>query len=212
MLAQDKLAIIKTVVLAQKVLVFLSPTENATPHIGETNKFEHVVENRVEVILPAHAEGMVLNAMKQNHPYEEVAYYLQSLENKNQEIGSGMIGELKEAMPTEAFFKHLKSTMNLTTFKHTKITSPTIKKVAVCGGAGSFLLRNAISKNADIFISSDFKYHEFFDAENKIIIADIGHYESEVFTKDLFSEIISKKFTNIAVRLSKANTNPIVYS
>ncbi len=188
------------------------PNEAATPYKGEKNKVEQVLENRVEVLLPTYAEGNVLNAMFQNHPYEEVAYYLQSLDNKNQEIGSGMVGELKEAIPTEAFFNHLKSAMNLITFKHTKPTSATIKKVAVCGGAGSFLLRNAISKNADIFISSDFKYHEFFDAENKIIIADIGHYESEVFTKDLFSEIISKKFTNIAVRLSKANTNPIVYS
>ncbi len=188
------------------------PNEEATPYLGKQNKVEQVIENRVEVLLPTYAEGNVLNAMLQNHPYEEVAYYLQSLDNKNQEIGSGMVGELREAIPTEAFFNHLKSAMNLTTIKHTKSTSATIKKVAVCGGAGSFLLRNAISKNADIFISSDFKYHEFFDAENKIIIADIGHYESEVFTKDLFSEIISKKFTNIAVRLSKANTNPIVYS
>lgn len=188
------------------------PTENAKPHLGKINELERVEETKIEVLLPAYAEGAVLNAMKQSHPYEEIAYYLQTLDNKNQEIGSGMIGELEEAMPTADFFIYLKSKMNLTTFKHTKITTDTIQKVAVCGGAGSFLLRNALSKNADIFISSDFKYHEFFDAENKIIIADIGHYESEVFTKDLFSEIISKKFANIALRLSKANTNPIVYS
>ena len=187
------------------------PNENASPHIGEKNKLEKVTENRIEVILPAYTEGDILNAMKQNHPYEEVAYYLQTIDNKNQDIGSGMIGELKEEMNTKDFFNYLKINMNLSTFKHTKVTKQKIKKVAVCGGSGSFLLRNAISKNADIFISSDFKYHEFFDAENDIVIADIGHYESEQFTKNLLVDYLTKKFTNFAIVLSQKSTNPIYY-
>lgn len=188
------------------------PTENATPHIGEKNTLEHVEETKIELIVPSPAINKVVNAMHQNHPYEEVAYYITPLENLNHDIGAGMIGSLKENMTAAEFISHLKDKMGLKVVKHTKFIKDEITSVAVCGGSGSFLLNNAISKKADIFITADFKYHEFFDAEDKIVIADIGHYESEVFTKDLFYEIISKKFTNIAVRLSEVNTNPIVYA
>ena len=188
------------------------PTANATPYIGALNKLEHVEETKIELIVPTPSLNKVIEAMYLNHPYEEVAYYLTSLENVNEEIGSGMIGSLKNKMNPSEFIAHLKQRMNLKVIKHTRFISNEIKNIAVCGGSGSFLLKNAIIKKADVYITSDFKYHEFFDAEDKIIIMDIGHYESEVFTKDLFYEIISKKFTNIAVRLSEVNTNPIVYA
>lgn len=188
------------------------PNGKATPHIGKTNTLEHVEETKIELIVPSPALNNVVSTMHQNHPYEEVAYYITSLENVNQEIGAGMIGTLKNTMTATEFISHLKTKMGLRVIKHTKLLTDEISSIAVCGGSGSFLLKNAINKKADIFITADFKYHEFFDAEDKIVIADIGHYESEVFTKDLFYEIISKKFTNIAVRLSEANTNPIVYA
>lgn len=187
------------------------PNDEANPHIGQANQQEEVAENRIEMILPSHLEGKVLAALRQAHPYEEVAYFMTTLTNSNQEIGSGMIGELEEEMEPFQFLKHLKNSMALTCVRHTKPLSENIRKVAVCGGSGSFLLSNAISKGADVFITADFKYHEFFDAENKIVIADIGHYESEVFTKELINEILSKKFTTFALNLSETVTNPISY-
>lgn len=187
------------------------PDAHANPHIGSKNVKEEVQEDRIEVILPAHLQSKVLKALFKAHPYEEVAYYMTSLENENQDIGSGMIGFLEEEMEEIAFLKMVKEKMGLAVLKHTPTLGRKIKKVAVCGGSGSFLLSKAIQQQADIFISADFKYHEFFDAENNIIIADIGHYESEAFTKDLIYEFLNKKFTNIALNLSKKVTNPISY-
>lgn len=187
------------------------PTEEANPHIGERNKQEYVNEIRAEVIFPLHLEGKILAALRKAHPYEEVAYYLSTLLNENQEVGSGMIGEL--AIPAEplAFLQGLKISMDLQVIRHTNIKHGPIKKVAVCGGAGSFLLPQAIQAGADIFVTADFKYHEFFDADGRIIIADIGHYESEVFTKELLQDVLSKKFSTFAIIFSETATNPISY-
>lgn len=187
------------------------PDENATPSIGNKNIQEEVEENRIEVILPVHLQSRVLDALHRAHPYEEVAYYLSKIENKNQDIGAGMIGDLKEDVDAQSFLLMLKEKMNLKMLKHTAISGKKIKKVAVCGGSGSFLLGKAKQAKADVYISADFKYHEYFESENNIIIADIGHYESEVFTKDLIYEFLNKKFTNIALNLSKVGTNPISY-
>jgi dinuclear metal center YbgI/SA1388 family protein len=187
------------------------PNEKASPHIGEAGKLEKVQEMRIEVILPAHLENQVLNAMRKAHPYEEVAYYLHLLENENQEVGSGMIGNLSEPISEQEFLKHLKKQMQLTCIRHTQLLGKKVKKVAVCGGAGGFLLRHAIASGADFFITSDYKYHEFFDADGQIVIADIGHYESEQFTKELLAERIAKKFTNLTLHISEINTNPIAY-
>jgi putative NIF3 family GTP cyclohydrolase 1 type 2 len=134
-----------------------------------------------------------------------------SLSNENQDVGSGMIGNLKEPMSGIDFLHHLKESMELSCIRHTHLLDRVVKKVAVCGGAGSFLLKSAILQQADVFISSDFKYHEFFDAEGNITIADIGHYESEVFTKELLDEALTKKFPKFAVHLSEIVTNPINY-
>ncbi|NBB19065.1 Nif3-like dinuclear metal center hexameric protein [Runella sp. CRIBMP] len=187
------------------------PNEMAKPFIGRAQNDEEVIENRIEVIFPAHLQGKVLNALKQAHPYEEVAYYISALKNLNQEVGAGAIGELPKAMTGDEFLTHLKFTMGLQMIRHTALVSDSIKKVAVCGGAGGFLLNDAIGANADVFVTADYKYHEFFDADGQILICDVGHYESEVYTKELLQRYLSKKFVNFATILSETNTNPVFY-
>ncbi|MEO9803912.1 MAG: Nif3-like dinuclear metal center hexameric protein [Reichenbachiella sp.] len=187
------------------------PNDQANPAIGQVNQRESVEELRIEGIFPTHRKGKVIAALKKAHPYEEVAYYLTALENENQEVGSGMIGELDAPIATEEFLKLLKTKFNLSVIRHTEFHKTQIRRVAVCGGAGSFLLSHAKGAGADVFITADFKYHEFFDAEKKIIIADIGHYESEVFTKELICNFLKEKFANIALNLSEVDTNPIKY-
>jgi dinuclear metal center YbgI/SA1388 family protein len=188
-----------------------SPSQNAKPFSGQPGGNEKVQEDRVEVILPKHLERQVLQALKASHPYEEVAYYLTDLQNENQEVGAGMIGELKEEMDTQTFLKRVKTEMQAGCLRHTSIVHPKIKKVALCGGAGSFLVPQAKQSGAQIFISSDFKYHEFFDADSEIIIADIGHYESEQYTKDLLRNVLQRNFVSFASIFSKTITNPISY-
>jgi len=185
--------------------------ENANPAIGQKGQQEFVEEDRVEVILPAPQKGKIISAMQQAHPYEEVAHFVYPVANKNQDIGSGLIGELESSLSTVEFLSLLKRNMNLSSIKYTALKKGKVKKVAVCGGAGSFLLGTAKSQGADAFVSSDFKYHEFFDGEGKTMIADIGHYESEVYTKDLIDTFLTEKFTNIATYLSEVNTNPVKY-
>ncbi len=134
-----------------------------------------------------------------------------SLTNTSSEIGSGIIGQLNIDMNGLDFLKYLKQQLNTECIRYTAINEKKIKKVAVCGGSGSFLLEDAIKNGADIFVTADYKYHQFFDADNRIIIADVGHYESEQFTKDLFYEFLNKKNYTFAVHLSEMNTNPINY-
>ena len=190
---------------------FFRPTAGSNPTLGNLDRLESVKESRIEVILPRHKKDTVLFALKSAHPYEEVAYHLSYLENNQNDIGAGLIGQLENPMPITKFIDHLKSSMNLKYFRHTELINQNIKKIAVCGGSGSFLLNDACKLGADIYISSDFKYHEFFEADGRIIIADIGHYESEVFTKQLVCDFLNEKFTNIAFHLSELNTNPINY-
>ncbi len=187
------------------------PTAEAKPHIGQAGKLEQVSEVRVEVIFPEERTDRILQALRDNHPYEEAAYYLTRLENENQEVGAGLIGDLPAEEEPMSFLLRLKESMQVSVIRHTQPTKKQIKKVAVCGGAGSFLLGEAIRKGADAFVSSDFKYHEFFDAEGKILIADIGHYESEQFTKDLLLEVLTKNFTTFACHFSNTVSNPISY-
>ena len=149
--------------------------------------------------------------MRSSHPYEEIAFEIYQLQNEYQNIGSGLIGELEYEMDVVSFMNHLKNVFKLKTIKHTLLLNKKIKTIALCGGSGSFLLKKAISSNSDIYISSDFKYHEFFDAENRIVIADIGHYESEQYTPEIFYEIISNKFPKFATYLTDTNTNPVNY-
>jgi dinuclear metal center YbgI/SA1388 family protein len=185
--------------------------EKAQPFVGEINSFHQEKEMRIEVILPIYLLNKVLHAMKSAHPYEEPAYDIYPLQNSYDRAGAGIIGEFEESIPVLDFFKLLKNNLDLQLIKHTAIVKEKIKKVAYCGGSGSFLLKNAISQGADVFISGDFKYHQYFETENKIIIADIGHYESEIFSCQIFYDVIKKNFPNFAVHLSKVNTNPINY-
>lgn len=186
-----------------------TPNEKANPSIGEAHVPTKQEEAKMEYLLEKNNIGAVLSAMKGAHPYEEVAYDLIALENSNAQVGSGMIGELPEPMDALDFLSQLKEAFNCGVIRYTAVQNKPIRTVALCGGAGSFLLPQAIQQNADIFISGDFKYHEFFGAENKIIIADIGHYESEQYTSALLVEIIREKFPTFAVRLTVNNTNPI---
>ncbi len=188
-----------------------TPTGKAHPHIGEKNVAEKVSEVRAEVLFPIHLEGKLLSALRSAHPYEEVAYYIHPLNNQNQEVGSGMIGELPEPEEPIEFLERLKTSMNTKCVRHTPVHQGKIRSVAVCGGSGSFLLPAAIRAGADVYVSADFKYHEFFDSDGRIVVADIGHYESEQFTKELISEILREKFRTFAINFSKTVTNPIRY-
>jgi len=183
----------------------------ATPYVGEVGELHYESETRIETIFPKHLQGKVISALLRAHPYEEVAYDIYSLENKNPQVGLGMVGELETPMDSLEFMNKLKDLFHCGAIRHTPIVKDKIRKVALCGGSGSFLLRKAKASKADIYISGDFKYHEFFDAEGKIIIADIGHYESEQFTREIFYEIVTEKFPNFAVRISDINSNPINY-
>ena len=185
--------------------------EGTAPFVGEHGQQHHEPETRIETIFLIQDERKVLLALLENHPYEEVAYDIYPLENKLNTAGSGMVGWLEEEMEAEDFLAFVKSRMKVTVIRHTRATGKKIKKVAVCGGSGSFLLNNAIAAGADAFITADLKYHEFFDADEKLMIADIGHFESEQFTSDLLIDIIREKFPNFAIRLTEHNTNPINY-
>ncbi|MCC9138242.1 Nif3-like dinuclear metal center hexameric protein [Pontibacter silvestris] len=188
------------------------PSERANPTIGEAGKPEQVDENRIEVIFPAYQQHKIVAALQKAHPYEEVAHYIYALENNNQEIGIGMVGNLDQELTEEGFLNYLKDKMQLQGLRYTSIDNKKVKRVAVCGGSGSFLIKDAIRAGADAFVTGDVKYHEFFDAESRLMIADIGHYESEVYTKEIFYDAISKNFTNFAVYLSNINTNPVRYT
>ncbi|MEB2779950.1 Nif3-like dinuclear metal center hexameric protein [Algoriphagus sp. C2-6-M1] len=188
-----------------------TPSAKANPTIGEREKAHEEQEIRIEVLVSNHALPKVLQKLREVHSYEEVAYYVHPLENENQEVGAGMIGRLPQEMESEEFLDYLKAKMNLDVIKHTRLISRKIKKVAVCGGAGIFLLSDAKRAGADAFVTADVKYHEFFDADGKLILCDIGHYESEIFTKELLWEFLSQNFPNIALYLTKVVTNPSSY-
>ncbi|MDX2195575.1 MAG: Nif3-like dinuclear metal center hexameric protein [Cytophagales bacterium] len=187
------------------------PNHEANPTIGKKEILEYVNEHQVDVLVAAPDIQNVLQAMRKAHPYEEIAYYLHPLANAHQEVGSGMIGNLPETMSCDNFMEQLMQKFALKCIKHTSKNIDNISKIAICGGSGSFLLYTAIAQKADVFITSDIKYHEYFDADGNIILVDIGHYESEQFTKELLAEVLLKKFPNIAVLLSKVNTNPVQY-
>jgi dinuclear metal center YbgI/SA1388 family protein len=188
------------------------PTGEADPHIGEPGKPEKVEENRIEVLVPVVNQSRVIDALVAAHPYEEVAYDIYPLKNAYQEVGAGLIGELPEPISLADFVQHLKNNMQLSTVKHTVSGPVKIKTVALCGGSGSFLINDALRKKADAFVTADLKYHEYFTAEGRLHLFDLGHYESEVFTKEIFYDLISKNFSNFAVCFSKINTNPVRYS
>ncbi|PSL33056.1 Nif3-like dinuclear metal center hexameric protein [Chitinophaga ginsengisoli] len=185
--------------------------EGTNPYVGKAGERHHEAETKVEVIFPVYLEQYVIRALLDSHPYEEVAYDVVKLENAYAEVGSGLVGELKEPMDEETFLRWVKQQFDTGCVRYTPLRGKPVKKVALCGGAGSFLLKKAISAGADAYISADFKYHEFFDAENQIVIADVGHFESEQFTVELFYHILTEKFPNFAPLKSTIRTNPVNY-
>ena len=185
--------------------------ENSTPFVGEEGKQHKEMETKIEVVFPAFKERQIVQSLLDAHPYEEVAYDIVSLDNSSNLIGSGMFGKLSEPMDEKAFLMHLKEKMQADCVRYTQLLGKPVETVAVCGGAGSFLLSKAMGVKADVFVTADYKYHEFFDADGRILIADIGHYESEQFTIDLFKDVLSKKFPNFAFFLTENNTNPVNY-
>ncbi len=188
------------------------PGEDTKPAIGKSGgEREQVEEVKIEVLVEKHNEGRVLRALFDSHIYEEVAYELIPIGNANQQIGAGMVGLLPHPMDEMDFLAFLKTQMKTDCIRHTTLRGKKIEKVALCGGSGSFLLGNAMRTGADIFITGDYKYHQFFDAEGKIIIADIGHYESEQFTSEIFEAVLNRKFPTFAILLSNINTNPVKY-
>jgi dinuclear metal center YbgI/SA1388 family protein len=166
---------------------------------------------KLELLFPKAAQSAITKVLEQYAQSEKVVYDIVTVENTNYEVGSGMVGELPKAMKETQFLKYLKEKMNVSCIRHTALRDKPIKKVAFCGGAGGFLLRNACAVQADIFVTADYKYHEFFDADGQIIIADIGHYESEQYTIQLLYEVLTKKISNFAVYCTEVNTNPIQY-
>ncbi len=166
---------------------------------------------KLEILFPLDLSGAVLSVLNKYAVDSQINYDIIAIENTNPLIGSGMIGELTKPMSEKTFLKYLKNKMQVNCVKHTALRGKYISKVAFCGGAGGFLLKNAIRQQADIFITADYKYHEFFDADGQIIIADIGHYESEQFTINLLHEVLTQKFSNFAAHCTEVNTNPVSY-
>lgn len=185
------------------------PSDEANPHIGERGKRHQEPETKLEVVLPDYKVPSVIKAMKKAHPYEEVAYDVLVLKNEFDYVGSGMIGELPEPMSTSDFLDKLKQTFHCQSIKYTRNGPKVIKRVAFCGGSGSFLINAAKQAGADIFITGDVTYHSFFDATKTFMIADIGHYESEQFTAQHLMRYINKKFPTFATLLTTVQTNPV---
>jgi len=185
--------------------------ENTYPFVGEKGKTHEEKEIRLETILFSHIKNRVINALIETHPYEEVAYDIYPLENDNIDIGLGCVGDLPEPVDEADFLKSISSVFSSKGIKHSKLRGGKISRIALCGGAGSTLMYDAIASGADIFVTADIKYHSYFEAENLILLVDIGHYESEKCSTEILYDLITKKFPKFAVRFSEINTNPINY-
>jgi dinuclear metal center YbgI/SA1388 family protein len=185
--------------------------EKSNPFAGEKGKLHNEKEIRFETVLFSHLKEKVIAALLAAHPYEEVAYDIYSLENENGETGLGCVGEFEQPVGESEFLKSVSEIFGAEGIRYSLLTGKKLKKIALCGGAGSSLLRDAIAAGADVFVTSDIKYHNFFDAENKILLVDAGHYETEKFATEVLKDLIIKKFPKFAVRFSETNTNPINY-
>jgi len=185
--------------------------ENSNPEIGERFEFVEAQEIKIEVTFEKHLQSKILKALLKNHVYEEVAYEIYDLQNAHQTIGLGMVGELEKPLTEVEFLELVKNKMQCGGIRHSALLGKSIKKVAVLGGSGSFAIKNAIQAGADVFLTADLKYHNFYEAENQIVLADIGHFESERYTKNYIVDYLKEKITNFAFVLSEENTNPVKY-
>lgn len=188
-----------------------TPLSGSNPSIGRLNKAEQLEEVQLQLVFTAEKQTAIIQALKESHPYETVAYDVYSLDNSQEDIGMGRIGILPKPMNEHQFLSLLKGKFNIEVIKHSTYLEKNISKVAVLGGSGAFAINAAISAGADAYITADLKYHDYFKAENKILLADIGHYESEQFTKNLLVEYLTKKIPNFAPTLSETLTNPVKY-
>jgi dinuclear metal center YbgI/SA1388 family protein len=185
--------------------------ENSNPQLGERFEFVEGEEIKIEVTFEKHLESKILKALFTHHAYEEVAYEIYELQNSHQNIGLGMIGELETPVEEKEFLKAVKEKMQADGIRHSAFTGKLIKKVAVLGGSGSYAIKNALLAGADAFLTADLKYHQFYEAENRLLLADIGHFESERYTKNYIVDFLRKKILNFAIILSEENTNPVKY-
>lgn len=185
--------------------------ENSNPEFGNRYEFIETEEIKIEVIFEKHLQSKILSTLFKNHVYEEVAYEIYNIQNQHQNIGLGMVGEFEKAMNERDFLEFVKDKMQCGGIRHSTFLGKQIKKVAVLGGSGSFAIKNAIKVQADAFLTADLKYHQFYEAENKLLLADIGHFESERFTKNYIVDYLKEKITNFAIILSEVNTNPVKY-
>tara|TARA_B100001287_G_scaffold154792_1_gene130139 strand:+ start:1004 stop:2101 length:1098 start_codon:yes stop_codon:yes gene_type:complete len=187
------------------------PLDGSSPNIGDFKKYNMVEEDKIEIVFYSYMSSKIINALKTNHPYEEVSYSTIVINNSTN-VGSGAIGKLSRSMTNDEFLYYVKNKLNLSNIRYTKDKfKKQIKKVAVCGGSGRFLLNHALKSKADVFITSDFKYHDFLDVDEQMIVYDIGHFESEVHTQKLIYGILKEKFSKLAVQLSNKCSNPILY-
>jgi dinuclear metal center YbgI/SA1388 family protein len=184
---------------------------NADPFVGKIGEIHYEKEVRIETIFPAYLQANIIKALLEAHPYEEVAYDIYVLENEFDQTGAGMIGDLPQKVTEIEFLQLIKEKLNLPVVRHSPLLGKQVGKVAICGGSGSFLIPDAIRKQADFFVSSDIKYHQFFDGDGKIVIADAGHYETEQFTCNLLADYLKKNFANFAVQISETPVNPVNY-
>lgn len=185
--------------------------EFTTPFLGTRGELEKVIEKRIEVLLEKHKVNQVLQALRESHPYEEVAYEVMPILNTDTTKGAGLIGSTQNPMSGATFLEHVKEALGLQVIKHTAPPNAPIERVALCGGSGSFLTHNAMKAQAQVFISADFKYHDYFETSEAMMICDIGHYESEIFTLEIFMEIIKEKFPTFAVLFTEISSNPVNY-
>lgn len=185
--------------------------ENANPFVGKTGEIHFEKEIRIETILPKFKQDEVLRALLAVHPYEEPAYDFYPLANSWEQAGSGIVGSLAEPMSEQEFLYLLKDVFQLSTIQHTKMQNKEIRDVAICGGSGAFLIPNAIGYGADAFVTGEARYNDFYDVEDRILLAVVGHYESEICTKDIFYDVISKKYSNFALHKSAFDSNPVKY-
>jgi dinuclear metal center YbgI/SA1388 family protein len=183
----------------------------ADPFVGEIGKQHLEEETKIEIVFPAYLELQVVKALVQAHPYEEVAYDIFTMENQHYGIGSGIIGALENEVPEREFLMQIQNIFKTPCIKHTAIVGKGVKKVAVCGGSGAFLIKQALRQGAQVYITADVKYHEFFDAEGQLLIADVGHWESEQYTVELLHDLIARKFPTFATFKTEVTTNPVQY-
>ncbi len=185
--------------------------ENTNPFVGKKGEIHHESEIRIETVVPDFMIGQVIKNMINAHPYEEVAYDIYPLENKSLLTGAGMIGELEEEMDLIDFLLGVKQKLKASYIKHNQLLDKKVKKIAICGGSGNFLINSAYNQKADVFITGDIKYHDYFEHQGEMTIVDAGHFETEQFTKELIHSFLNEKFPNFAVQISEIKTNPVSF-